>query len=180
MTTTHTARGRLAAAFAAALLAVGACSAPVAEADDALRRDLDAAQATAAVADGGTTRTQFVSPLELGRAPEPAAPAAAPVRTAARRTAAPAVRAPAARAVARRPAPRPAAPPAEVADARVAEREDATPPVAPPVAPAVDPAPAEPVVAAPSRRPAPTPEPRRRGGWTTADVIRNAPFPINP
>jgi hypothetical protein len=175
-TTRHTARGRLAAGFAAALLVVGACSAPVAEADDALRRDLDAAQATAAVADGQPTRTQFVSPLELGHAADRAAPAAAPARATARRTAAPAARTPAARTAARRAVPRPVAPRAEVADARVAERDAETPPVAPPV----DPTPAEPVVAAPSRRPAPTPEPRRRGGWSTADVIRNAPFPINP
>ena len=175
-TTRHTARRRLAAAFTAALLAVGACSAPVAEADDALRRDLDAAQATAAVADGGPTRTQFVSPLELGHAADRAAPAAAPARATARRTAAPAARTPAARTAVRRAVPRPVAPRAEVADARVAERDAETPPVAPPV----DPTPAAPVVAAPSRRPAPPAEPRRRGGWSTADVIRNAPFPINP
>jgi hypothetical protein len=178
MTTTllDLARGRLAAVFAVAVLALAACSPAAADADEALRRDLDAAQATAAVADGQSARTQFVSPLELGRAAERAAPAAAPVRAAARRTAAPAVRTPAARTVARRALPRPAAPRAEVADARVAERDAETPVVAP----RADPTPAEPVVAAPSRRPAPTPEPRRRGGWSTADVIRNAPFPINP
>jgi hypothetical protein len=166
----------------AAALAVGACSRPAPPAaDDALRQDLEAAQAGAPRA----SRTQFVSALELGRAAEaPArtAPRAAPARSApsrpvARRTpsrdaAAPVVR------VARAPrvedAPAPAAEPAEqVADVPTIDVE-----VAPLPAPTRD----EPIVAAPSRRPAEGPPASRRRGpvWTTGDVIRNAPFPINP
>jgi hypothetical protein len=49
-------------------------------------------------------------------------------------------------------------------------------------APPEEPTRTEPVVAAPSRTDRRVEEPaRRRGGWSsTADVIRNAPFPINP
>jgi hypothetical protein len=80
--------------------------------------------------------------------------------------------------VARRVAPAPRA----VAAVEAAPAPELRPQAAE-VAAAPEPSPTpEPVVAAPSRRPMPAPEPaRRRGGWSsTADVIRNAPFPINP
>lgn len=177
---TITTRGGLTAALAAVLLGAAACSpAPApANTDDALRRDLDAAQTQATDGTRPAARTQFVSAIELGREPERSAPVPprpvvrrAPERTPTRSVASPVARR---AAPAPRPAPAPAAPaPAVVTQADGGEVE------AP--APRVEPQPAEPVVAAPSRRPAPAAEPgRRRGGWTMGDVIRNAPFPINP
>ncbi len=178
----------LTAALGAAVLGAAACSRPAAPADgagdDALRRDLEAAQSQAAV-DTRPTRTQFVSPLELGRAADRAAPAAA--RSAPRPTTAakePARSAPRTTRVARvaRPAPARVAAPASTADAP--HEPDAEAPNAPiPVeAPVPEPPRDEPIVAAPSRPADPTPPPPRRRGpvWTTGDVIRNAPFPINP
>lgn len=187
------ARTRLMTMLGAAALAAGACSRPAPSVtDDALRQDLDAAQAHASAAQ--TARTQFVSPLELGHTAE--APArstprlvlTAPAAThpAARRAATPVTR------VARvlRPAraehaEREASPaPAEHAHASapVAERTVDAPSIDVEVAPL--PAPSsrdEPVVAAPTRHPADVPSAPRRGRvWTTGDVIRNAPFPINP
>jgi hypothetical protein len=75
-------------------------------------------------------------------------------------------------------APEAAAPEPRATETRAADGE---------VAPAPAPAPRgdEPVVAAPSRRPDygrddGATRGRRRGGWNMGDVIRNAPFPINP
>jgi outer membrane biosynthesis protein TonB len=46
---------------------------------------------------------------------------------------------------------------------------------------AVVPAPAPAATAAPTPTPTPTPTPRRKGGYATmGDIMRNAPFPINP
>jgi hypothetical protein len=169
----------------AALVAAAACSGPApSAADDALRSDLEAAQqAAAAPADD---RTQFVSALELGRtvtpragevaAPRPvaAAPARAAVARRSRVASAERVVRPVARVRAAEPAPAPEAEDREVAPARV---DTPRPEVDPAPAPARD----EPVVAAPSRRPDVQPAPRRRGRtWDMGDVIRNAPFPINP
>jgi hypothetical protein len=172
---TITMRGGLTAALAATLLGAAACSSPEpagSGADADLQRDLEAVQAVDAPR---PARTQFVSPLELGRGPERPAPAPrAAARSAPVRRAAP----PAARQVARRVAPAPRA----VAAVEAAPAPELRPQAAE-VAAAPEPSPTpEPVVAAPSRRPMPAPEPaRRRGGWSsTADVIRNAPFPINP
>lgn len=177
---------RLMAALGAAALTAAACapSTPP-DADPALRRDL-AAAGTHAVTREPSARTQFVSALELGRAPQesgrPAAPRVAPARSTSSAVAARAVTrttprtpvAPVAR-VLPRPAVVDEAPEAD-ADRRVDETNPDIEPM-----PTPEPVRDEPVVAAPSR-PAdpPPPPPRRRGGWTMDDVIRNAPFPINP
>jgi hypothetical protein len=181
---TMTKRGGLTAALAAALFGAAACSAPAdpTAGDDALRRDLDAATS---VGLAPAARTQFVSALELGRTAD--GPAEAPPARARRRAPERALARPVARTVARSAAPR-----AEVRRAAPRATTRASAPVvvaaAPVEAPRVEPAevvaPAprpEPIVAAPSRRSMPAAESgRRSGGWSTADVIRNAPFPINP
>ena len=166
---------RTVAATAAVLAAVTACgggSAPTA--DEALRADLEAAQRAAT---RPAERTQFVSAVELGRTEEPRR--AVPRATAPRR---PAPQARPTRAVAAAPVARPA----PVAPAPARAREVAEVPAeatdAPEAAAVPSPAPDGPVVAAPSRRTQDAQEgPRRRGRvWGMGDVIRNAPFPINP
>jgi hypothetical protein len=88
---------------------------------------------------------------------------------------------PAAAAPVKRPTPTPRARPEPVkapvtkAPAPVAEEVVVAPAPAPTPAPAAQPAP----TAAPT--PTPTPTPHRRGGYSNmGDIIRNAPFPINP
>jgi hypothetical protein len=87
---------------------------------------------------------------------------------------------PAASAPVKRPTPSPRATPQPVKTpvvnkAPVPEAEAVV--VAP--APAPEPAPA--ATPAPTPTPTPTPTPRRRGGYSNmGDIIRNAPFPINP
>jgi outer membrane biosynthesis protein TonB len=162
-----------------AVLGVAACgpqgSAPV---DDELKRDLDMAEAAAVQIAPAAPRTQVVSAIEGGETPEKAPEPKATPRPSPRPT------------VARKaPTPRRAPTPVQVAEAP----EPAPAPVPEPT-PEPTPAPVEvrePVTAAPtpapSREPAPAPRqipaPRGRSGrgtWTTADVIRNAPFPILP
>ncbi len=182
-------RGGLTVALAAAMLGAAACSRPAEPAvrDDALSRDLAAAQSQAD-ANARRSRTQFVSPLELGRVAEGAAPA--PARSAPRPPAAARTttrRAPRATPAARvaRAAPAPAAARASAADAPRQPEAEAPDQPTPVEAPVPIPPRDEPVVAAPSRPadptpPPPPPPPRRRPVWTTEDVIRNAPFPVNP
>jgi hypothetical protein len=180
-------RIRMVVAGSAALAMAAACSPPApSAADDALRADLAAAQATARPAE----RTQFVSPLELGRVAEPRANAVpmpraastAPARVAttrrSRAVSPSATRV--ARPVARVRPPEPA-PAREVADVDDAPAVIQAP--RPAATPAPEPARGEPVVAVPSRRPGvESPPPPRRPGrvWDMGDVIRNAPFPIKP
>lgn len=177
------------AALAAAVL-VAACGRG-SSGDAALRRDLDAAGGNGlALAPRGAT-TQVVSSLELGdgKANPAGAPAASTTGAPARAASAP---------------PRAAAsplPPRVITRVRYVDRVEESPAparadvAAPTPAPEVAPTPAprstdEPtVVAAPSpgarRLPSTTDEPAargrgRRGTWDMGDVIRNAPFPINP
>jgi len=89
---------------------------------------------------------------------------------------------PAASAPVKRPTPAPRATPqpvkAPVVDKAPAPEAEAVV-VAP--APAPEPAPAATPAPAPTPTPTPTPTPRRRGGYSNmGDIIRNAPFPINP
>ncbi len=172
-----------AAALVAAVF-VAACGGHSSNGDDTLRRDLDAASGDGLALAPRGSQTQVVSALELGGAKR-ATPTGAPARASA--PAAPqclAARAPAAaprivervryidRVVERRPAPEP-------------EAVAAAPAPAPEPAPvASEPAP----VAAPSPGSRHLPEPvdgrvrgdRHRRPWDMGDVIRNAPFPINP
>ena len=154
-------------ALAAALLLAGAvacsskASTPTLASD--LQGDLEAAKSSSVdLANEGARRTQVVSAEELtggavARAPQ-SAPKAAP------RTAAP--RATPNRTPSHTPTPAPAAPTVVQAPAPV-----------PPVVDADTLAPIEPRPA-PSR---PAATPSRRGGYkSVGDVIRDAPFPINP
>lgn len=154
-------------ALAAALLAAGAlaCSGKSSSAPLAndLLGDLEAAKSSSIeLANEGPRRTQVVSAEELtGRAPARAperAPQAAP-RTAAPRKVTPS----------RAPTPAPAASPAPSIDVAPAPE---TPAASPDPLPPIEPRPA------PSR---PAPTPSRHGGYkSVGDVIRDAPFPINP
>jgi hypothetical protein len=150
-------------ASAALVAALAACGGSAPEAGSDLERDLAAVRASAVdLAPRGSERALVVSPEEqTGAAPRRVS--VAPARAAAPRRAAPQ------RAEAR-PAPGP-----EVAEAPAPEPEAAEPA---PVAPRQE----EPVVTGPLRRaPAPTATPEPPGGWrSTGEVIRNAPFPINP
>lgn len=148
-------------ALAAALLVAGAAacsgksSSPTLASD--LQGDLEAAKSSSIeLANDGTRRTQVVSAEELTGATPQRAPQAAPKAVAHKATA---NRAPT-------PTPAPAAPSVVVAPAPV-----------PPVVNADTLAPIEPRPA-PSR---PAATPSRRGGYkSVGDVIRDAPFPINP
>lgn len=176
-----TARSSLRAVALAAAVLVAACGGRSTSTDDALKRDLDAASGDGLALAPRGSQTQVVSAVELGEGradrtgtPAPAAAGApAPHRLVARAVAPRVVERVRVieRVVERRPAPEP-----EVA-------------VAPAPEPAAAPAPPEPVpVAAPSPGARHLPEPvdapaRGRGGrrpWDMGDVIRNAPFPINP
>ena len=154
---------RLTVTLATALV-LGACSssAPEAPLADDLQRDLAMTAGTAVELAPKTGGQQVVSAIES----TPAVPQPRPVQKAPRRS----------------PNPAPQAAPAPVL-------ADATPEPeieAPVMAPAPTPEPAEvkvpqPVVGA--GRPSSLPAPRRApaGGWKTpGEVIRNAPFPINP
>ena len=137
-----------------ALLATAACSSERASADEALLRDLDQASAVGIELAPSAEGRAVVSAIESTPATKRAA---TPQRT---------TRAPAPRAT-RAPAPR--------ADVAQAPAPDAEPAAAP--APRVETTEPRPTTSIPR----PTPTPTRRGGYsTTADVIRNAPFPILP
>jgi hypothetical protein len=87
---------------------------------------------------------------------------------------------PAASAPVKRPTPTPRATPQPV-KAPVVNKAPAPEAQAVVVAPVPAPEPAPAATPAPTPTPTPTPTPRRRGGYSTmGDIIRNAPFPINP
>ena len=87
---------------------------------------------------------------------------------------------PAASAPVKRPTPAPRATPQRV-KAPVVNKAPAPEAEAVVVAPAPSPEPAPAATPAPTPTPTPTPTPRRRGGYSNmGDIIRNAPFPINP
>lgn len=123
-----------------------------------------------------SNRTQIVSALErndaeTAPAPAPMSKSRAPVRARTRATPIP------------KPSPRHVPEPAAVEVAEAPEAVSApmeeTTTAPSPVPAEVTPSPAS----SPSPLPLPAPAPsrgRRGGWWTTADVIRNAPFPINP
>lgn len=147
-------------AFAAALAACGRDAGDTALASD-LQRDLEQARATSVELAPRAGGMQVVSAIE--RVPPRTTPA--PVERAPRRTPTP------------RPRPTPATAPVQ-ADAEV--RGDAEAEVMAP-APVETPKRDEPIVSSPRPRDVPAATPRPRGRiWTTGDVIRNAPFPINP
>lgn len=168
----------------AALLAAGAAAAcgrqtPV---SDDLAADLEQATSSSVELAPRAPKTAVVSAIELGQsaAPKVEAPQTTPARRAPLRAKAPArtQRTPV-RQVAAVKAPEPEPQPVAEAPAAVAE------------APAPVEAPAPITVDAPAPAPVPTPYPSRgpsrgsrggRGGgwWSTGDVIRNAPFPVNP
>ncbi len=162
-------RRHLAVTAAVALLGAAACSKPAAAPADDLQQDLARAGGSGSALElaprsGGL---QVVSDVELGRNPEPkpaykAAPT--PVKRVVPRPA------PRATQVAVAPEPEPTAAPERVPTPAPERSPEAAP------LPAVEPMPA------PRPRPADAPQPtRRRGGWSSvSDVIRNAPFPINP
>ena len=138
----------------AALLGTAACRSP-AKPDAALLNDLDQASAVGIEMAPSANGTQVVSAIEA-------------VPSATKRTATP-------QRVARQPAPRKAPSPqrAPTPEPQVAAHDDAPAPTPEPVV--TTPAPT------PRPTPAPQPTPTRRGRvWSTGDVIRNAPFPINP
>lgn len=175
-----------AAALVAAVL-VAACSGRASSSDEALRRDLNAAGGDGLALAPRGSQTQVVSALELANGGK-VAPTGVPARTAAPTPPA---------------APPPVATPRELPP-RIITRiryVDRAPAPAAEVATAPAPAPAPqpaPVASAPSPEPAPVgapspgsrryPDPvdgrsrhdRQRHPWDMGDVIRNAPFPINP
>lgn len=145
--------------------------------DPELRRDLEMALDTSSIelAPSGP-RTQVVSAIELNEAEKAPAPSPAP------RPSTTTVRRPtrAAPAPVRTPVRVRAEPAREVAEAPA---ESGTPAEEPVPAPAAEErtidshAPSPMPIHLPAQGSTPA---RRGGGWTTADVIRNAPFPINP
>jgi len=154
----------LVALVAAVLVALAVPSRPAAATQLAgdLSRDLDLASAAGVSLAPSGTGTQVVSAVELGAAPE-RAPAAAPKAAASPR-----------KAPVRKARPQPRAEPAPVEEVEEAPVEAPAPAeVAPAPAPAVD-----------APLPRPMPNQRREpppGGWKTpSEIIRNAPFPINP
>ena len=151
-----------------ALAAVAACSpAPAAE-DASLQRDLDLAKgASMELAPQAASETQIVSAIE--RAPE----AIVRPTTSERR--------PLPRRAPNAPRQEPVPTPSPEADV-VAVAEEPSPEVAPTPAPTPSaPAPAADVVPTPRPTPPPAATPSRRGGYkSVGEVIRNAPFPINP
>lgn len=163
-----------------ALCALAACGRPATVSDE-LQQDLQQASTAAVELAPRAPQTQVVSAIELGQseAPKVAAPEPTPARKAPQRAKAPAqTRRTPVRQVAVERAPEPELQPVAEAPAVVAEAP----------APQEEPAPitvSAPVPAPPSRAPAPSRVPARRGSgnggwWSTGDVIRNAPFPINP
>jgi hypothetical protein len=152
-------------AAALALAVTGACS-PAAQVDEDLRRDLDAAVGSTIEFAPQRTESAVVSSVELGTTPAPSTA----------RTVAPAPR-PAPRVAAPRPPAQRAAPVPEPQQVELSGSTMSMEPTPAPVEiPAGVPAPRPAVERAPRGEGAPPP-----GGWKTMEeVIRKAPFPINP
>ena len=142
-----------------ALVAVAACGKPATPGED-LRRDLELAGSDLQLTPTGG-RTDVISSIER----TPGTPAPRVTSVASRQAPAPPVRRPQVRAPEARSAPVAQAP---VASAAVSQT---------PSEPATIPTPVPPVA-----RPRPTPAPQGHpGGYkTVGEVIRDAPFPINP
>jgi hypothetical protein len=168
---------RIAAALVA--LTAAACGRSPSTVTDDLQRDLDLASTPGVELAPTKGRVDVVSAIEQGKAGEAAKaaePKATPRATPKRAQSAPrvAVRAPAPRAERAEPAPAPVREPVVEAPTVIAE----TPAPAEEPTPTVTRAPS-PVLTTPI--PSTSPRGRQRGGtWTMGDVIRNAPFPINP
>ena len=162
--------------LAVTALLAAACGRPDSSpVDGDLRRDLDMAGAAAMEIAPAAARTQVVSAIEGGEAPEPPAPKATPK--------------PKPRPSQARQSPTPRRAPTPIV--QVAERLEPEPTPEPTPEPSPAPVVREPVTPAPAPGPSvePAPAPRQipaprglggRGTWTMADVIRNAPFPILP
>jgi hypothetical protein len=137
-----------------------------------LQRDLDLTKSEAVELAPRRGGTDVVSAIEGGVAPaEPEQRATAPAPT--RRAPRVAARAPSPQRAPVRAAPATPAPVAEVAAPEPAEVAPAAPTAVEEVAPA-------PAADLPRQRPQPEQRAPRGGWWSTGDVIRNAPFPINP
>ena len=139
-----------------ALMAAAACGRS-STSEDALQRDLELAGSTSLELAPRTSGTQVVSSIEE-------TPGAVPAKSTARvRTA---TKSPAQRSPVRQAANLPHTPPQpQPEQPKVAEQ-------APEVAP---------LPATPAPTPTPVPTPQRRGGYkSVGEIIRNAPFPINP
>lgn len=155
------------------IVAAAACNRPSATVGDDLQRDLDMASPAGVSMTPTSGRVDVVSAIEQGKAeaktPEKTTPRAAPKKVASAPRVTP--RAPTPQPVPTRVAEAPAAPTTVEAPAPVAQAPVEAP------APTVTPTPSP----VPSQIPTPAPRGRQRGGtWTMGDVIRNAPFPINP
>ena len=155
------------------LAGVAACGQKAQRPSEDLRRDLEQVGSSGIQLAPNGAGTQVISSIEQG--PAGTLKTAAPQTRATPTPSAPRVKAPSAPApvaVAEAPQPQP--------EVKAVEQPVPQPTVV------EQPAAAEPVDRAPAaQRPAPIPIPSTqrapRGGWkTTGDVIRNAPFPINP
>lgn len=145
---------RFASSVLAVVLATLAACGRSSSSNDSLKHDLDLAGSTGIELAPRSAGTNVVSAIEE-------TPGAVPAKSSAK------VRTPSKATVAHKPVRR-----ASVASAPEPPREQASAPQEP----AVSPLPATP---APTPRPVATPQ--RRGGYKSiGDVIRNAPFPINP
>ena len=162
--------------FATAVLTlagIAACGQQAQQPSEDLRRDLDQLGATGIQLAPNGAGTQVISAIEQSptgtKTPAKAQPRA--IQT----PSAPRIKAPAApapTAVAEAPQPMPEVKPVERA---VPQPVVAEQPVA------VETAPSAPAAGRPAPLPIPSTQRAPRGGWkTTGDVIRNAPFPINP
>ena len=170
------------------LAALAACGRQATMTDE-LQRDLDQASTTSVELAPRPKSTTVVSAIELGE-PAPAKtelPKTSPVPRAPQRAKAPAPKpAPAQHVAARAPTPAPvpvAETPSQVAEAPAPEPTPEPAPVM--TSPAPQPVLTTPVptpTRAPGRTQGRAPGRAGRGGgwWSTGDVIRNAPFPVNP
>jgi outer membrane biosynthesis protein TonB len=165
-----------------ALSALAACGRQATMTDD-LKHDLDQASTASVELAPRGQQTAVVSAIELGESAAPQAKAThvTPARRAPERTKAPATTH--VKPVVQQVAVTPTKPEPQPVAEQPAPVQEAPAPTPAPAAPPVIDAPA------PSPMPSPSTEPGRsrhgrtgRGGgwWSTGDVIRNAPFPINP
>jgi hypothetical protein len=147
--------GRVAMSALVVVLGVLAACSRSSTSDDSLRRDLELAGSTSLELAPRSAGTQVVSAIE-------ATPGAAPARGAAK------VRVPSKTPVALKRVRQ-----TSVASAPEQPREHASDAAETPAASSLP--------ATPAPTPKPVPTPQRRGGYKSiGDVIRNAPFPINP
>lgn len=155
-------RTTLPALFAAVALAACSPGDAAPAVDDALERDLQVVQGSAVELAPRAGGQQVVSAIESAPAnPQPRPSAPAPRR--------------------KSPTPRPPAPTPEPVLAAAEPAEATVDAPAPTEVAAPTPRQAEvPVVAPRPSAPAPQRKAPKGGWWSTGDVIRNAPFPVNP